>query len=167
MTGIDVSPDMLAKARDKVARLGLTQVEAISEGDAERLAFPDDSFDAVMALYVASVVSDPARFGAELRRVCKPGGRIVIVNHFSKVTRPDARGRTGAGAVRRQDRLPCRFPRSNRSSRASGFKVHEAPARQSVRLLDAARLRECEVNVRSVRQFDIGEWPLRPACGRG
>ncbi len=83
VTGVDVSPDMLAKARDKVAGLRLTHVETIAEADAERLAFPDDSFDAVVALYVASVVSDPARFGAELRRVCRRGGRIVVVNHFS------------------------------------------------------------------------------------
>lgn len=88
VVGIDVSPEMLTKARDKVARLGLTQVEAIAEGDAERLAFPDASFDAVMALYVASVVSDVARFGTELRRVCKQGGRIVIVNHFAKASGP-------------------------------------------------------------------------------
>jgi phosphatidylethanolamine/phosphatidyl-N-methylethanolamine N-methyltransferase len=83
VTGIDVSPDMLAKARGRVARLNLAQVEAIREMDAERLEFPDASFDGVLALYVASVVSDPARFGAELKRVCKPGGRIVIANHFS------------------------------------------------------------------------------------
>jgi phosphatidylethanolamine/phosphatidyl-N-methylethanolamine N-methyltransferase len=88
VTGIDVSPDMLAKARDKVAQLRLAQVEAIEEADAERLGFADDRFDAAIALYVVSVVSDPARFGAELRRVCKPGGRIVIVNHFAKTRGP-------------------------------------------------------------------------------
>jgi phosphatidylethanolamine/phosphatidyl-N-methylethanolamine N-methyltransferase len=84
VVGIDVSPDMLAKARDKVERLGLRQAEAIAEADAERLAYPDNSFDAAIALYVASVVSDLARFGGELRRVCKRGARIVIVNHFSQ-----------------------------------------------------------------------------------
>jgi phosphatidylethanolamine/phosphatidyl-N-methylethanolamine N-methyltransferase len=88
VVGIDVSPEMLAKARDKVARRGLTQVEAIEAGNAERLAFSEASFDAVMALHVASVVSDVARFGAEVRRVCKPGGRIVIVNHFAKAAGP-------------------------------------------------------------------------------
>jgi phosphatidylethanolamine/phosphatidyl-N-methylethanolamine N-methyltransferase len=88
VTGIDVSPQMLAKARDKVARMGLTQVQAIHEADAEKLDFPDNSFDAVLALYVVSVVSDPATFGAEVRRVCWPGGRIVIVNHFSRTSGP-------------------------------------------------------------------------------
>jgi len=84
VTGIDVSAEMLDKARDKVAELKLDNVEAIREMDAERLDFPDDSFDAVLALYVVSVVSDPKKFGDEVRRVCKNGGRIVIVNHFAR-----------------------------------------------------------------------------------
>jgi phosphatidylethanolamine/phosphatidyl-N-methylethanolamine N-methyltransferase len=83
VTGIDVSPEMLDKARRRVDKLGLTQVEGILEMDAEAMSFPDDSFDAVLALYVASVVPSPARFGAEMRRVCRPGGSIVIVNHFT------------------------------------------------------------------------------------
>jgi phosphatidylethanolamine/phosphatidyl-N-methylethanolamine N-methyltransferase len=88
VVGVDVSPEMLAKARQKVTRLGLKHVETIAEADAERLAFADNSFDAVVALYVASVVGDTARFGAELRRVCKAGGRIVLVNHFSTTPGP-------------------------------------------------------------------------------
>src|SRR5579875_3920327 len=83
VTGIDVSTEMLAKARRRVERRGLRQVEALLEMDAEKLAFEDDSFDAVLALYVASVVPDPARFAAEMRRVCIPGGAIVLVNHFT------------------------------------------------------------------------------------
>jgi phosphatidylethanolamine/phosphatidyl-N-methylethanolamine N-methyltransferase len=51
--------------------------------DAEHLDFPDNSFDAVLALYVASVVPSPKRFAAEMRRVCVPGGTIVLVNHFT------------------------------------------------------------------------------------
>jgi phosphatidylethanolamine/phosphatidyl-N-methylethanolamine N-methyltransferase len=50
--------------------------------DAEHMDFPDNSFDAVLALYVAPVVPNPARFAAEMRRVCIPGGTIVLVNHF-------------------------------------------------------------------------------------
>ena len=83
ITGIDVSTAMLDKARRRVARHKLSQVEALVEMDAENLSFPDDSFDSVIALYVASVVPDPARFAAEMRRVCIPGGTIVIVNHFT------------------------------------------------------------------------------------
>jgi len=83
VTGIDVSKEMLAKARRRVERDRLKQVEALLEMDAEAMSFEDSAFDAVLALYVASVVPDPARFVAEMRRVCKPGGTIVIVNHFT------------------------------------------------------------------------------------
>ena len=83
VVGIDVSAEMLAKARRRVDRRGLTNVEALIEMDAEQLSFEDSSFDAVLALYVASVVPNPARFAAEMRRVCRPGGTIVVVNHFA------------------------------------------------------------------------------------
>jgi phosphatidylethanolamine/phosphatidyl-N-methylethanolamine N-methyltransferase len=82
VTGIDVSKEMLEKARRRVDRQKLPQVEALREMDAEDMSFEDNSFDAVLALYVASVVPNPARFVAEMRRVCIPGGTIVIVNHF-------------------------------------------------------------------------------------
>ncbi|HXQ50562.1 MAG TPA: class I SAM-dependent methyltransferase [Stellaceae bacterium] len=82
VTGIDVSAEMLARARRRVERQGLKQVKALIEMDAENLTFEDNAFDAVLALYVASVVPNPARFAAEMRRVCRPGGTIVIVNHF-------------------------------------------------------------------------------------
>lgn len=82
VTGIDVSAEMLAKAEKRVARQSLKQVKTLQVMDAEKTNFPDNSFDAVLALYVASVVPDPARFAAEMRRVCRPGGTIVIVNHF-------------------------------------------------------------------------------------
>jgi phosphatidylethanolamine/phosphatidyl-N-methylethanolamine N-methyltransferase len=74
---------MLAKARRRTARLRLAHVEGLHLMDAEDLDFPDNSFDAVLALYVASVVPNPARFAAEMRRVCIPGGTIVVVNHFT------------------------------------------------------------------------------------
>ena len=81
VTGIDVSEEMLAKARRRAERL--THVEGLHVMDAENLEFLDNSFDAVLALYVASVVPNPARFAAEMRRVCIPGGTIVVVNHFT------------------------------------------------------------------------------------
>ena len=75
------APEMLKKARARSE--ALPHVKALHVMDAERLDFEDNSFDAVLALYVASVVSSPARFGAEMRRVCIPGGTIVLVNHFT------------------------------------------------------------------------------------
>ena len=83
VTGIDVSGEMLAKARRRAERRRLSHVEGLHLMDAEHLEFPDNSFDAVLALYVASVVPNPARFAAEMRRVCIPGGTIVVVNHFT------------------------------------------------------------------------------------
>jgi len=82
VTGIDVSAEMLERARRRVARQHLAQVKSLLVMDAENLTFEDNAFDAVLALYVASVVPNPARFAAEMRRVCRPGGTIVIVNHF-------------------------------------------------------------------------------------
>jgi phosphatidylethanolamine/phosphatidyl-N-methylethanolamine N-methyltransferase len=83
VTGIDVSTEMLAKARDRVERGGLGHVDGLFVMDAEHMEFEDNSFDAVLALYVASVVPNPARLAAEMRRVCIPGGTIVVVNHFT------------------------------------------------------------------------------------
>jgi phosphatidylethanolamine/phosphatidyl-N-methylethanolamine N-methyltransferase len=85
--GIDVSAEMLAKARRRTQRLGLAHVAGLYMMDAEHLEFADASFDAVLALYVASVVPNPARFAAEMRRVCVRGGTIVVVNHFASDNR--------------------------------------------------------------------------------
>jgi phosphatidylethanolamine/phosphatidyl-N-methylethanolamine N-methyltransferase len=87
ITGIDVSSDMLEKARARVARRRLGNVEALLEMDAERMTFPDASFDKVVAMYVVSVVPRPARLIEELHRVCKPDGEIFIVNHFRSENR--------------------------------------------------------------------------------
>ena len=51
--------------------------------DAEQLDFEDNSFDGVVAMYVASVVPNPEKMMQEMFRVCKPGGKILVVNHFS------------------------------------------------------------------------------------
>lgn len=82
VTGIDLSGEMLARARERVARELLSHVEALLEMDAEDMNFPPHSFDKVVAMYVVSVARDPARLVAEMRRVCRPGGDIFIVNHF-------------------------------------------------------------------------------------
>ena len=85
IVGIDVSKEMLARARHRVAEHGLENVEALLDMDAERLAFADDSFDIVVAMFVAAVVPDPARLLQQIQRVCVAGGDIVIVNHFASV----------------------------------------------------------------------------------
>lgn len=82
ITGVDLAPDMLARARQKIQENGWSHIE-VMEMNALDLKFPDNTFDYVMAFHVVTVVPDPVRMVAEAKRVCKPGGRIVIVNHFT------------------------------------------------------------------------------------
>ena len=73
---------MLARARQKIQENSWSHINVL-EMNALDLKFPDNSFDYVMAFHVVTVVPDPVRMVAEAKRVCKPGGRIVIVNHFT------------------------------------------------------------------------------------
>ncbi len=81
IVGIDISPKMLEKASDKVAKNNLKNVE-LQVMDAQAMDFPDNSFDCVTACYVVTAAPDPHKVVSEIRRVCKPGGRIVFINHF-------------------------------------------------------------------------------------
>ncbi len=81
VTGIDFSSSMLEKARGRVSRKGLSHVR-LMEMDAAALTFADESFDIVYAPYLISVVPDPVKVAEEMRRVCRPGGRIIFLNHF-------------------------------------------------------------------------------------
>jgi phosphatidylethanolamine/phosphatidyl-N-methylethanolamine N-methyltransferase len=83
IVGIDLSAEMLALARRRVAELGLRNVEGLQEMDAEATEFVDGQFDIAVAMFVASVVPNPRRLLAELRRVVRPGGNILFVNHFA------------------------------------------------------------------------------------
>ncbi|ACI50117.1 Phosphatidylethanolamine N-methyltransferase [Gluconacetobacter diazotrophicus PA1 5] len=82
ITGIDLSGDMLDRARQRVARMNLRNVDALLEMDAEETRFADGSFDIAVAMFVASVVPNPRRLLCELKRVVRPGGHILFVNHF-------------------------------------------------------------------------------------
>jgi len=84
VTGIDYSGDMLDVARRRVAAENLHHVRELRRMDARTLDFPDNHFDTVVAMYLVSVVPDPERVMAEVARVCKPGGQVVIVNHFAR-----------------------------------------------------------------------------------
>ncbi|MGE0815577.1 MAG: class I SAM-dependent methyltransferase [Vicinamibacterales bacterium] len=81
VTGIDLSTGMLDKARERIQKKGLRNCR-VMEMDAAALSFEDDTFDIVYAPYLISVVPDPVAVAREMRRVCRPGGRIVILNHF-------------------------------------------------------------------------------------
>jgi phosphatidylethanolamine/phosphatidyl-N-methylethanolamine N-methyltransferase len=136
VTGIDISEEMLDKAKHRARRQKLDHVEGLHVMDAEHLEFADNSFDAVLALYVASVVPNPAQFAAEMRRVCIPGGTIVLVNHFTS------------------DNLLLRFieKRLARVARHIGFHA-DFP-------LDAFR-RDSGLSIREVRPSNLfGYWRL-------
>ncbi len=79
VTGIDLSPGMLAKARARVTD-ALVPVELI-EMDAQQLEFPDDSFDTVVATCVFCSVPDPVAGLKEIKRVCKPNGKVILLEH--------------------------------------------------------------------------------------
>jgi phosphatidylethanolamine/phosphatidyl-N-methylethanolamine N-methyltransferase len=81
VTGVDLSREMLEKARTRVQRRALSNVEGLHEMDAHAMDFPDACFDKVVAMYVVSIVQEPARLLQELHRVCKPDGEIFLVNH--------------------------------------------------------------------------------------
>lgn len=81
VTGIDLAPDMLDRARERVRKNGWDHI-TLMQGDALNLQFADDSFDYVMAFHVVSVVPDAQRLMGEAQRVCRPGGLIAIINHF-------------------------------------------------------------------------------------
>lgn len=90
VTGIDLCPQMLDKARARVEKRKLDHVEEVLEMDAGELEFEDNSFETVVAMYVMTVVPEPEKVLAELERVCTPGGEVILVNHFSQDHGPRA-----------------------------------------------------------------------------
>jgi phosphatidylethanolamine/phosphatidyl-N-methylethanolamine N-methyltransferase len=82
---IDSSPAMLSRARSRFLRRSVDHV-SLCAMDAAHLGFPDAFFDAVYAPYVMNVVADPVAVAREMLRVCRPGGRLVLLNHFDDVS---------------------------------------------------------------------------------
>ncbi len=81
VTGVDLAPDMLERAQERIERKGWRHIE-LHEMNAMSLDLEDSSFDYVMAFHVVSVVPSADKFMGEAQRVCKPDGKIVVINHF-------------------------------------------------------------------------------------
>ena len=81
--GTDISDAMLEKARKRVVEFGLKNVEGLAVMDAEKLEFPDNSFDVVMAQYVVTAVPNPEAALDEFARVLRPGGELIILTRVS------------------------------------------------------------------------------------
>jgi phosphatidylethanolamine/phosphatidyl-N-methylethanolamine N-methyltransferase len=86
ITGIDISEPMLDKARERVKRLRLGNVDAIEVMDAEQLTYPDASFDVVVAQYVVTAVPHPEKALDEFVRVVRPGGEIILTTRLGAET---------------------------------------------------------------------------------
>jgi phosphatidylethanolamine/phosphatidyl-N-methylethanolamine N-methyltransferase len=84
ITGIDLAPEMLDKARERVNAAGLKNITGLLEMDASDLQFPDATFDTTVGMYLITVVPEPEKVMRELARVTKPGGEVMLVNHFSQ-----------------------------------------------------------------------------------
>ncbi|WP_210485175.1 class I SAM-dependent methyltransferase [Microvirga antarctica] len=88
--GVDLSEDMLRRAQAKVDSRGLSHVKSLQVMDVTRLSFPDESFDAVTAQFIITLVPEPETALSEFARVLKPGGEIVLANHFGQPAGPVA-----------------------------------------------------------------------------
>lgn len=78
VTGVDIAPNLLSQARERAAKEGL--LVQFDEGDAERLPYPDAAFDTVLSLFGVMFAPQPEKVVSELRRVCRPGGRVALGN---------------------------------------------------------------------------------------
>jgi phosphatidylethanolamine/phosphatidyl-N-methylethanolamine N-methyltransferase len=86
ITGIDLSQAMLREARDLIRKQRINHAE-VKYMNANQLDFPDNHFDAVLGNLFISATSDPDGAMREMKRVCKPGGVLVLMNHFRSSSR--------------------------------------------------------------------------------
>jgi phosphatidylethanolamine/phosphatidyl-N-methylethanolamine N-methyltransferase len=83
VTGIDLSEAMLDEARQRAERRALRNVAGLYQMDARKIELADASFDHVAAMHIMSVVPEPERVLDEMVRLCRPGGSVMIANHFA------------------------------------------------------------------------------------
>ncbi|MEO9933346.1 class I SAM-dependent methyltransferase [Rhodopirellula bahusiensis] len=135
ITGVDLSESMLAEAEDLIEQRGWDHI-SVQPMNAEKLTFEDASFDLVTSFHTISVVSHPERMMRELVRVCRPGGKILVINHFRSPNPLIARVVDSAGSLTRHlgwrtdlnvdellNELPIQVMRCQKSNPLSLFRV--------------------------------------------
>lgn len=135
VTGVDLSESMLAEAEDLIEQRGWNHV-SVQPMNAEKLTFEDASFDLVTSFHTISVVSHPDRMMRELVRVCRPGGKILVINHFRSPNPLIARVVDSAGSLTRHlgwrtdlnvdellNELPIQVIRCQKSNPLSLFRI--------------------------------------------
>jgi phosphatidylethanolamine/phosphatidyl-N-methylethanolamine N-methyltransferase len=110
LVGVDLSEPMLRKAHQRVRDDKLDNVEVLAVMDAKILAFPDNSFDAVVAQYVVTTVPDPEATLDDFVRVLKPGGELILVNHIGAESGPRRWFETGFAPIARKLGWRVEFP---------------------------------------------------------
>ena len=142
VTGIDLAPEMLEQAQRKVNTEGWRHIRLL-QMDALDLKFDDEEFDYITAFHVVSVVPDHAALMKEMVRVCKPGGTLVVINHFRSHTRVLAALDRGLEPITRRwgwhtleradvfDGLPIEIERVYKTSKRSLFTIVVARNRKA------------------------------------
>lgn len=110
VTGIDASPEMIERARGRLRAGAFPQIRTLEVMDAHHLGFPEHSFDVVVGQFVITLVENPERVLDEAFRVIRPGGSIVLVNHFYSETGPLAALERWSGQAARRLGLRPDFP---------------------------------------------------------
>ncbi len=98
VVAVDLSAPMLERAQARLARRGVQHV-TLCRMDGSQLAFAAATFDAIYCAYVMNVVPDPLQVAREMLRVCRPGGRLVLLNHFDRANGPSHPWHDLAGRV--------------------------------------------------------------------
>jgi len=123
LVGIDISPEMLAKAEATLADLG--RDGTLREMDAQDLDFPDDSFDAVISALSTCTFPEPVAALREMDRVCKPEGTIRLVEHGRSDVGPIARFQEWR-ADAHYEQMGCRWTQEPRDVvEAAGLSIEE------------------------------------------